>query len=413
MAHIYKSRFQKTFFILFMLSFSVSCGDSDLDDDQWRAITNNSEILAGIKFNSPTGELTIVNNSSSTIGAPALTTYDLSTGTPMSIAVSGAAEIASGETAKNEVTFPGDSGPDDSALITLSLGGEEAAVFMTSEIYSTLSPAITAPSLIPSLTPNPGNWYFEMQLGTEYLTGSHCPTEPGESTSSGGAKFYTSSNGLSANLYIDSALVFFSRSSADGPFRSPTYNFPVRTEDDSVVYGTNKWTLSVSSVTSITGFLEWDNSLGCSANYPIEMDFISLADPSIHALCEGMWSITFGPIVCGGVPIDPSPLGGLPAPLSNLDVTYAYDTPSSLTIGTMTGFLALPYIGGNTYGLGVPNVLLGIATDSSGFPLSVVGGFQMFALSPTFITGVMTIHGNGANPCLGSATFTMTSLSGC
>jgi hypothetical protein len=79
----------------------------------------------------------------------------------------------------------------------------------------------------------------------------------------------------------------------------------------------------------------------------------------------------------------------------------------------MTGFLALPYIGGNTYGLGVPNVLLGIATDSSGFPLSVVGGFQMFALSPTFITGVMTIHGNGANPCLGSATFTMTSLSGC
>jgi len=143
MTHIYRSRFQRTIFILFTLSFFVSCADSGLDDDQWRAITNNGEILAGVKFNSPTGALTIVNNSSSTIGVPSLTTYDLSTGTPISITVSDAAEIAPGETAKNGVTFPGDSGPDDSATIILSLGGEDAAVFMTSDLYAAPPPQLS------------------------------------------------------------------------------------------------------------------------------------------------------------------------------------------------------------------------------------------------------------------------------
>ena len=396
-----------------MSSFLVSCGDSGLDDDQWRAITNNGEILAGIELNSPTGELTIVNHSSSTIGAPSLTTYDLSTGTPMFIAVSEAAEIESGETAIKEIKFPGSTGPDDSALIVLSLGGEEAAVFMTNEVYSALPPAIINPYPIPSVTPNPGIWHFEMQLGTEYLSGSNCPTGSAESTSSGEAKLYPSNNGLSATLLIDGSVVMFSRSSVHGAFESPTYNFPVETEDESVVYGTNKWTISATSGTSITGILEWDNSLGCRANYPIEMEFISLNDPSIHALCEGMWSISFGPINCGGVPIVPSSFPGLLFPSGNLDVTYALGTPSSLTFDMMTGFLALPFIGSNMYGLGVPNIILGFTTDLFGLPLSVVGGFQMFALSPSLIQGVITIHGYGANPCSGAATFTMTFPSGC
>ncbi len=170
--------------------------ETELGDDDWRLMSSSQEIFAGIKFNSPTGVLTIINNSDDTIGAPGLKTYDLDTGDATEISVAGAEEIASGETFKGDVEFPGEPGDDD--LITLDLDDEDVGVFMTSAIYAALPPIWGTPSVIP----HPGIWSFEMELSTAYLEGVGCPSEALSMTSEGQLTMSVANNGLSAMWFV-------------------------------------------------------------------------------------------------------------------------------------------------------------------------------------------------------------------
>jgi hypothetical protein len=180
------------------------------------------------------------------------------------------------------------------------------------------------------------------------------------------------------------------------------------------VYGNNSWTLTPQSQTSITGELNWDNTLGCTARYPIGMSFQSLADPTIFALCEGTWTVDYNPIVCGATVISPASLPMLPIGAGSLDVSYAIDVPISLSFSSLSSYQSLPNLGGtNVYGSGNPNMMLGGTVDFMGQPLVVVGGVQMVATSTTSIQGVLTVFGYGPTPCVGTSTFTMTSVSGC
>lgn len=416
-------------FMVFMMVVMMACshqnnqdetpttsGDlsSNLEDDTWRALTNSGDILMGIEFSGVTATLTVVNLSSGTVGAPSLTTYDLSTGEASPLTNDSAGEIEAGSSYQGSFTFPGSSSPEDSALITVSLGGEEAAVFIVSDTYSSLSPAYFDPTLSSYISPNPGTWNFEMQLGSNFLQGTECPTDSsGSFTSSGDATLYVSNNGLSAMWILDSSVVTFHRSATSQDFESPHYSFPVELEEG-MVYGTNQWVITPSSQTSITGILEWDNSLGCSAEYPITMDFESLSNPSTIALCEGIWNITYDPIICGAnvIPLGSVPL--LPSSSGSLDVTYSLATPGFLSFESFSGYQVLPNLGGtNIYGTGLPNMTLGATTDVLGSPLVIVGGIQMIALSPTSIQGVLTVNGYGLNPCTGTSVFSMSSASGC
>ncbi len=368
-------------------------------------------------------QLILVNQSDEVAGAPSLTHYDLATGEPETVSVDEADELAPDGSAAYDVGLPSDVLAEDGALISLSLGESEASIFRTAEDYANLSPAIVPSALMAggelaglggSVTPNPGNWSFEMTLGTGYLSGSSCPDGGSSGTTTGEADLIVSNDGFSAMWMIDGEVVTFNRMSASDNYQSPSYVFEVE-NDESVVYGTSRWTLTPASQTSIAGELHWDNSLGCTADYPISMTFDSLADPSIYALCEGTWTIVYNPIVCGSTVVDPSALPLLPYASGELDVSYAAAIPLFLSYDSVTGYQSLPNISGtNMYGTGYPNMTLGPAVlDSLGNPLVLVGGVQMTALSTTQIVGIVNVIGFGVNPCSGSGTFTMTSLSGC
>jgi len=165
---------------------------------------------------------------------------------------------------------------------------------------------------------------------------------------------------------------------------------------------------------SITGVLDWDNTLGCTAAYPITMAAQSTSTSPSIVLCEGLWNITYNPIVCGATVIPSTSLPLLPNGSGMLDVSYATDIPLFLSFSSFAGYQSLPNLGGtNVYGSGFPNMTLGATVDFSGNPLVLVGGVQMNAISSTSIQGVLTIYGFGPNPCTGTSTFTMSSVSGC
>ncbi len=388
-------------------------GGSSLDGNQWRAVTTDGKVLSGIAVDGAAGVLRVVNESDATIGAPTLAIYDLNTGEPVEISLSASSEIPSGGTAGANLTFPDGAAPADSALLTLSLGNEPAAVFMTSSEYSELSPVALDPSLAAYIDPLSGEWSFEMDLGVEYLTGTNCPSAPLSMTSVGECTLIVSSSGYAATWTIDGSVIALSRSASSNAFESAAYYFEVES-DEGTVYGTNGWTLTPSSSTSIAGTLAWNNNLGCSANYPIWMSHNVSSSPVIHALCEGTWNISYSSMVCGGNVISPASLPLLPYPQGTLDVTYLLEEPISLTLGSFSNYQSLPNIGGtNTYGTLLPNIVLGTTTDPAGAPLTIVGGLQLTAVSPTQMSGVLVMNGFGVTPCSGAAVVMMTSVTGC
>lgn len=409
-----------SYFVFLSACSSSGSGSADVDPESalasadWRSITNDGNVLAGIKFSGATAELTVINHSSGEVGSPSLTSYDLSTGEAISIGPVTETAITAGGSYQGSFTFPGSSSPESSALITGSFGGEQAAVFVTAETYASLSPSYIDPSLSSYISPYSGTWDFEMQIGTDYLSGSNCPSSPsGSTTTSGDATLYVSDSGYSAMWLIDGSVVTFSRSAINQDFVSPDYTFPVES-DSGTVYGNNGWTLTPQSQSSITGVLNWDNTLGCTATYPVAMTSQSTSTSPSIILCEGIWNITYNPIVCGATVIPSGSLPLLPNGSGTLDVSYAADIPLFLSFSSFASYQSLPNLGGtNVYGSGLPNMTLGTTVDFSGNPLVIVGGTQMTAISSTSIQGVLTVYGFGPNPCTGTSTFTMSSVSGC
>ncbi|RME57605.1 MAG: hypothetical protein D6780_08110 [Candidatus Dadabacteria bacterium] len=394
-------------------------GSKLIENYDWRAISNSREILAGINSDSTGNVLTIVNNSSDTLEAPSLVGYNPTTGNSFSIAVSDSSSISAGKISTFNINFPGGEEPADNTVINLLFGGEQAAVFYPAENYATLSPAFTTPkkarqaavAFNTSLTP--GTWNFTMHLNSSYLSGTNCPTSSGGGDTSGEAKFYVSNDGYSAMWIIDGEVVTFSRSAASSNFESPLYTFPVEL-DDGTSYGLNRWKLTPASQTQITGILDWNNYQGCTAKYPIEMNFSSLGTPGVFSLCEGLWTMDMSTLVCvpsGSAPpttINTNTLSNFPPFSGNLDVVYADDMPLFLNYGNLSSYSSLYNISGtNMYGNPFANMFLGTVTDSTGAPLVITGGVQMTAQSNQLITGTVTINGSGLNPCFGTATFTM------
>ncbi|MFA5810786.1 MAG: hypothetical protein WC956_00470 [bacterium] len=390
-----------------------SGGESALDGSQWRAITNSGAILAGIAVEGTTGTLTVVNNSDVATGTPAVAMYDFDTGQPVPLNSISPAKVASGQYASADFTFSDGTAPADTALMTLTLGDDQAAVFMPSSAYSDLSPIVFDPALSTYINPTSGEWGFEMDLGTEYLTGANCPSTPLGMVSSGECALTVSTNGYAAAWTIEDSVIALNRSALSNTFESATYYFEVESESGTV-YGINRWMLTPSSSTAIAGMLEWNNNLGCSANYPIRMNYNLSSSPVIHQLCEGLWNISYSTMACGGNAITPASLPMLPYPQVTLDVTYLIDDPVYLTLGSLSGYQSLPNVGGtNIYGTLLPNVVLGTIDTPLGPPLTIVAGLQLTAVSPTQMMGVLMMNGYGITPCSGTGVVMMTSVTGC
>ncbi|MFH1831042.1 MAG: hypothetical protein ABH871_09780 [Pseudomonadota bacterium] len=434
----------KKIIILFLCCLSplAACGgqsgssemsaEEALENDTWRCITNSGEILAGIEVSGGSGTLTIVNNSATELALPSISVYDSSSGVSTSVEVSGATAVAPGGSTSGTFSFPSGAAPEDAALIMLFFGADQAAVFVTSATYASYSPAIIHPGAtepVASISskafpgyvdPISGTWNFSMDMSTSYLTGTNCPSSPASLTTSGETNLYVSNSGYSAVWYADGNVIPLNRSAFNSTFGSSTYSFPVETEDESIVFGTNRWELTPTSASEIEGILEWNNNEGCSAAYPITMEHQIYSLPTAIVLCEGMWSIDYSTINCGGNTISPAVLTNLPWPTGNLDVTYGPDgDPVYLEYDTVAGYQNLMNNSGtNTYGSAVPNMSLGITPLTIPVPpyvapIDIVGGFQMTAIDAITIYGTVVIQGYGIAPCSGSAIFTMHALGPC
>lgn len=385
------------------------------DNTAWRTITNSGDVLAGLEASAAEGVLLIQNDSGETLEAPSLSVYDSTTGAESVVSPDGATTVATGQTTSFNFSFPEASAPEETALITLSFGTNQAAVFVTTASYDELSPAIVTPGDRPTIiTPLSGIWDFEMNLSSSYLTGDACPEGSEDLTSSGETYLYVSNTGYAATWHVDDDVVTLNRSAFDSTFNSPTYSFVVE-DDPDVTYGSNSWVLTPTSTTSIAGTLEWDNNQGCTASYPVALEYTSSASPTILTLCEGQWTIDYSLLHCGANTLTPASLANLPYPSGELDVTYdPTGAPISLSFDTLSSYQNLINVGGNnTYGSGFPSLVLGTTTDYLSAPLTLVGGFQMTALSETQIMGTVNLLGFGANACSGSGVFVMTALEGC
>jgi hypothetical protein len=411
-------------FLVLVLS-TTSCGGTgsgssnnhDINNDPWRSITNNGTITSGIDVSGSLGMLSVINNSDSTIELPSLSVYDSAAGSAVAVVVEGATSVPAGATANGSFSFPGGATPDDYTLIMLYFGNDQAAVFVTASTYGNLSPAILHPetyseattSLSNYINPHSGTWNFQMDMSASHLVGTNCPSSPLSFVTSGETSFYVSNNGYSASWNVDDNIIAFNRSISNDSFLSQTYYFEVEGEE-TTTYGHNSWTLTPDSSTSMTGTLDWDNNLGCTAGYPITMEYYSSSAPVIYTLCEGAWTVMYSTLVCGSSIItNPASIPNLP--LSGaLNVVYdSLGSPVLLTFNNISSYQSLINAGGsNTYGTGFPNMDLGVITDPLLGPIELIGGFQMTASSSNSLFGTVTLTGYyDATTCSGGGSFLM------
>ncbi len=421
----------KSIFLSALFCMLMACGSgttttttsSDpLADNDWRLIS--SRVDGGLEFNGSSSTLTIINNDDSELPTPTLHLYDLSTGEYSELTVNSntsllenndllSSEIASSSTFTGIVLFPGDTAPADTSLIELAFDGSPEGIFFTADVFAAMSPAIINPSASFSSNPNPGNWNFTMQLGTEYLSGSNCPSGSVGFSTTGDADLFVSSNGEMFTMSIDGEIINFDlTSTSSGLYESPEYVFALAS--DPVTYGTNEYELTVSGQTNLDGHLKWDNNQGCTASYPISLDFESLSSPNLIALCEVSWTVDYvTPLVCGNSVISPALMTNLVYATANVDVTYAGADPVMLTLDSFFGDATLMHMGNNMYGNFMPNQVLGTTPDYLGMPLTLVGGYQFFAISSTQMVGYLNLLGFGANPCSSAVQVTLTASSSC
>ncbi|MBT3182607.1 MAG: hypothetical protein HN337_08905, partial [Deltaproteobacteria bacterium] len=416
------------FMLVFMIVLLSACGGSSdssgesaeeiIEDDDWRCITNSGEIFAGIAVDEGTGTLTVLNNTSAELAIPSLSIFDSSAGEFTSVDVTDATAVAANDSMTGTFSFPSGVAPEDTELIMLYFGDDQAAVFVTSTTYDSYSPAIIYPNAIApetsiSIKPFPyyvdpisGEWDFTMDMSTSYLTGTNCPSASASMTTSGDANLFVSNSGYSAVWYPDGNAIPLNRSAIDDTFESASYSFPVETEDESIIFGTNSWELTPTSASEIGGTLEWDNNQGCTASYPITMTHQVYSALTAIALCEGQWSIDYDTINCGGNTISPAELSNIPWPTGELDVTYdPSGDPMFLEYDTLFGYQnLLNNSGTNTYGSSLPSMGLGSVTMTIPIPpysasIGIVGGFQMTAIDANTIYGTVVINGFGIVPC--------------
>lgn len=173
--------------------------------------------------------MTVINNSDAELALPSLSVYDTSTGEFTSVEVTGISAVAAGGSTTGTFAFSSGAAPEDTALIMLYLGDDQAAIFVTSAAYANYSPAVIHPDATEPITsittkaypvyidPIPGDWIFSMDMNASYLTGTNCPSSSPTYTSSGETNLYVSNSGYSAAWYVDTSVITLNRSSITIP----------------------------------------------------------------------------------------------------------------------------------------------------------------------------------------------------
>ncbi|MBI4237587.1 MAG: hypothetical protein HY696_04105 [Deltaproteobacteria bacterium] len=399
-------------------------------DAAWRLATNRN-FQAGLTFAGTNGTLTLLNESGVALESPTLFLFDTTTGTSSSVIIAPAEPIADGATWTGTFAYPGAAEPDATAYFGLQLGDATVGRFYTTATFAefpvaitagavadaTLSPVTAKAGASPTI-PSSGTWNFSMTGDLSSLSGANCPTSgSGGLLSAGTATLSVDCDGLTADLDVDmSHLALNLVSTSAAVYRSPTYSFPVA-DGDAVVSGSNYFDFTAASTAAIAGELHWDNSLGCTATYPITMTLQSASNTTVHDLCTGAWTLSYNaPVVCGATPLLLSSLPAAPAAsgtLSTIDIPSGL--PLAFNYATATGSIYLFRQGcTNNYGNLLVPFLFGATIDSFGNPLVFGLAFQATATSPTEMFGFGMLIGTGATTnCAVSFPFTLTAASGC
>jgi hypothetical protein len=449
--NITRKNLWSTMIIIFLLPlFICACGsgaepeteDSDdssdlFSDAAWRLV-NNFDVQAGITFESDLGTITIINNSSVSVATPSIVHYDTTTGEESSLTISSSASIAAGDTFTGTFTYPTGAAAENGDFFGILFGEYMGGKFFTSDDFNNLplfitdGPSDETSADLSSSIKNPGSpivpkngvWGFAMTGDTSNLIGTNCPSSSAGFTSSGDSNFSLSCDGNSADLFIDDQYVsfYFSSTSGEGQYESPDYNFPVRDAEDNIVYGTNSFNLTPSTTEAMTGELNWDNSLGCSATYPITMAFETPLSIDVNDICEGVWNISYaGSATCGTDIISISAIPFVPQSASSLS-TIDLPTGVPLAINLTTAALPLHLLRQgctNTYGsLLIPTAMGSYIVPSSGDLYLVDLSLQLFALSESSMMGSGMFHGRNisdptATECYAPISLTMSAITPC
>lgn len=399
-------------------------------DAAWRLATNRN-VQAGLTFDGAIGTLTVSNQSGVALESPSLFLFDTTTGAQSSVSLDGAAAIADGATFTGTLTYPGGASPAESAYFGLSLGSETVGRFYTAAAFAALPVRITegaaretdlnlavAKSPSSPTIPTSGTWNFSMTGQVTNLSGVNCPTSGSAGFVSAGSTTLTvDCNGLSADLAIDTShLALDLISTTAATYRSPSYTFPV-SDGETVVTGSNYFEVTATATSALSGSLYWDNSLGCTATYPITMTLQAASSATIYDLCEGSWTLSYdAPVVCGATPLVLASLPLAPSAIGTLaTIDLASGLPLAFNYASATGNIYLFRMGcTNTYGNTLVPFLFGATIDSFGNPLVLGLAFQTFATSPTTMTGFGLLLGTGATTnCAVTFPFTLTAASGC
>lgn len=366
----------------------------------FRLVTSGFDASIDFEDESTAGTLTIINNSKEPLGSPALFTYDPETKERLEIAISDPAEIAASESEERSVAFPGAEAPDESDYIGLELGGEAAGGLYSATLFSTMPPGMGGamgdnPSTI---RPTSGYWSFEMSGETADLSGSECPTTMGGFGSAGQVLLEVTPDGLSTDMKVEGESINFFRPSLNDTFYDGFEDtFPVKTGEDSVTYGTVKYTYNALDQDKIEGKVYWDNSQGCTATYPFAMELEVPTEIQPYIPEQGAWVLSYGPtLTCGDSSVSTSMLfNSAPGP-GIMTVTGGGPLPMTLNIDLSLGYLLLTQTPQTNYYSSPPNMFLGIAPDDQGYPIVISGTFQGWAQSDTNIVGHLTGTGVGA-----------------
>ena len=134
----------------------------------------------------------------------------------------------------------------------------------------TLTPANNSTLLPP--TPVSGTYLFTMELGTNYLSGSNCPSEALTFTTEGKAELDVATDGSTIGMQIESENLQFSRVGG-GVYETASSPFPTKDGQDNAVTGSVFFNLTPRETTVIDGLLKWDNTVGCTGTYPFLLEY--------------------------------------------------------------------------------------------------------------------------------------------
>ena len=146
--------------------------------------------------------------------------------------------------------------------------------------------------------PESGIWSFRMDIPAGTLSGVKCPAGPFARPSAGEGRVVTSQFGQVVRFFLDGQTLTFFRTSGGGSVASYATNdrtFPVVRPVGPSTPGTVSFEFTTEeSRRALSGFLTWDNRVGCTGRYPFAMEWLrELPDvPPPPRPRPGIWVVT-------------------------------------------------------------------------------------------------------------------------